>query len=342
MLSVEKDLKRSTSLKRFGSWGDIMSTRGSDKNSSPVSWNRSLIYLKPHADCKQTRDFIQKYLKSRKCRVVSEGAVLGAEVSDVFDKQYTDICKKAISLQPHECSLSSTSMMKFEKKFQIAWSVAVRKKLVQNSHGSCEVLDISPIMLHEAWLDSVSNGKMVKLGRGFYCSLIDTIPDKPAVFCINGFYAAMRAEYLAAGASVHYFVVEWDNEAMSWDEFRKKVVGSTNPSLAHPDSLRSIMSADWEGLGLESPMNMMRNGVHASASAFEAMVERSIWMKITPELDDYWPQLIDAGLTPDILRCWITNVFVMGKTVFDHMEDKGSRECIETVRHLLSRALKRK
>jgi hypothetical protein len=89
-------------------------------------------------------------------------------------------------------------------------------------------------------------------------------------------------------------------------------------------------------------MNMMRNGVHASASAFEAMVERSIWMKITPELDDYWPQLIDAGLTPDILRCWITNVFVMGKTVFDHMEDKGSRECIETVRHLLSRALKRK
>jgi hypothetical protein len=183
---------------------------------------------------------------------------------------------------------------------------------------------------------------MVKLGRGFYCGLIDTIPNKPPVFCINGFFMAMRAEYLAAQASAHYFLVEWDNEAMSWSDFRKKVIGGTNPSFAHPESLRSIMNSEWGDLGLDCPLDMMRNGLHASASAFEALVERSIWLKTSAEGDVLGMELIGLGLTPEVLRNWMANVSVKGKPVFDHMDDKGSRDCVDMGKQLLAGALKRK
>jgi hypothetical protein len=184
---------------------------------------------------------------------------------------------------------------------------------------------------------------MVKLGRGFYCGLIDTIPNKPPVFCINGFFMAMRAEYLADSASVHYFLVEWDNAAMSWSDFRKKVIGGTNPSFAHPESLRSLMTTRWEELGLDGPLDMMRNGIHASASAFEALVERSIWLRISAEGDALGTELMQLGLTPEVMTDWMSNVSVNGKPMFDHMDGKGSRDCLKIAKHLLlDRVVKRK
>jgi hypothetical protein len=309
---------------------------------SEVSWNRSLVYLKPHGNTQEAQKFVLKYLKHRKCKVLGEGNLFGRDLGDSFDLQYSDISKKAVALEPHECALSSSSMMDFEKKFKIAWSVAVRKKLVQSSRGACEILDVSAHALNEAWMESMSSGKVVKLGRGFYCGLIDTIPDKPALFCINGFFMAMRAEYLAANASVHYFLVEWDNGAMSWEDFRKKVIGVTNPSLARPESLRSIMTQKWDELGLSGPLDTMSNGLHASASAFEAMVERSTWTNTSPGSDVFGSELLDLGLPLEVLQDWMSNVSVKGKPVFEHMEDKGSRDCLDTAKSLLPGKFKSK
>jgi nucleoside diphosphate kinase len=299
--------------------------------------NCAFVYLKPHANCSRMKKYLRDFLVGKGFKLTLEGSFDGQKMLSgaVVDKQFSDVARRAMLLKPHELSLPSSSYIRFQKKFGLSWSDAVEDGLLYNAADIIEKMGVSADALCLAWLDSVSNGKMVKLGRGFYCSLIDTIPDKPAVFCINGFYAAMRAEYLAAGASVHYFVVEWDNEAMSWDEFRKKVVGSTNPSLAHPDSLRSIMSADWEGLGLESPMNMMRNGVHASASAFEAMVERSIWLGTAVDTDKYLgAQLLSASIPVGVLEDWSGNPIVHGKFMFDHMENQGTHQCLHIAKNL--------
>jgi nucleoside diphosphate kinase len=283
------------------------------------------------------KSFLREFLTGKECKVTLEGSLDGQKIlaGTVVDQQYGDIARRAMLLRPENVSLSSSSYIRFQKKFGISWSDAAEDNVLYNAADVIENMGVSANILGRAWMESVRSGKMVKLGRGFYCSLIDTIPDKPAVFCINGFFAAMRAEYLAASASVHYFVVEWDNAAMSWDDFRKKVVGATNPSLAHPESLRSVMSAEWEGLGLDAPLDMMRNGVHASASAFEAMVERFIWLGVPLGKDKHLgAKLVSASIPPSLLKEWSMNPLVHGKFIFDYMENQGTLQCLETAKHL--------
>jgi hypothetical protein len=57
--------------------------------------------------------------------------------------------------------------------------------------------------------------------------------------------------------------------AVAWADFRGKVLGPTNPADAPADSLRGMLNADWQSLGLKSAPNTGDNGVHASASPFE-------------------------------------------------------------------------
>jgi hypothetical protein len=311
--------------------------------ASLVSLNRSLLYIKPNANTTEIQALVMEYLTARQYNVVAHGEISSEELSSCVDKQYADVSKKALVLAPHECSLSSLSMMAFEKKFRISWSVAVKKKLVQNAREACDILGASPEELSRAWVESVRHDKVVKLGRGFYCGYIDTILNRPAVFVINGYFMAMRAEYVAPAASVHYFSIEWDNATCNWADFRKKVIGTIDPAKAHPESLRSVISCKWRELGLARPLDTVSNGIHASASAFEALAESSIWLRTSVETDRFGEELTKAGVSPEIMRDWLMNVSVKGKPVFDHMEDKGSRDCVETAKQLLlAGAAKRK
>ena len=303
--------------------------------------NCAVVYLKPHANSPQMFSFLREYLRERQLRVTLEGSLEGQDMlaGGFIDKQYGDIARRAMLLKPEDLTLPSSSFIRFQKKFGMSWSVALEDDLLHNATDATEILQVNAEAMGHAWMECVSNGKMVKLGRGFYCGLIDTIPNKPPLFCINGFFMAMRAEYLADNASVHYFLVEWDNAAMSWSDFRKNVIGGTNPSFANETSLRSLMNARWEDLGLARPLDMMRNGLHASASAFEALVERSIWLGVALEADAYFGvNLFSSTVPANVLKEWAMNPMVYRKYVFDRMENKGSKQCLETAQELLNRS----
>lgn len=82
-------------------------------------------------------------------------------------------------------------------------------------------------------------------------------------------------------AKVLYYCVEWDDSTCSWDTFRSKVLGATDPADAPAESLRSQIAAKWKELGLPGPCDVGDNAVHASASPFEAMIERCNWLTST-------------------------------------------------------------
>ena len=305
-----------------------------------VPLNRSFLYIKPHANTKALQAFIADYLTARHFQIVAQGVIPATELPACVDQQYAGVGKKALVLAPHECSLSSLSMMAFEHKFRISWSVAVKKKLVQNARDACDILGATEEELGRAWVACIQLNKMVKLGRDFYCGYIDTIPNTPAVFVINGYYMAMRAEYVTPSAAVYYYCVEWEHSHSSWKDFRKKVIGDGDPALAHPKSLRALIDTQWRQLDLGGPLNMIQNGIHASASAFEALVEHSVWLQCSAEEERLGEDLIRAGLTQEVLRDWMANVSVKGKPVFDHMDDKGNRDCVETAKQLLGGSVK--
>ena len=209
-----------------------------------VKKNCSLVLLKPHACTGQALSFLREYLMERGLKITVEGIFSGKDLhgAGIVDKQYGDIARRAMLLKPQELTLSSSSFIRFQKKFGMSWSDAVEDNVIFNAVDLCDLLQIDAATLGEAWMQCVSDGKVVKLGRGFYCGLIDTIPNQPAIFCVNGFFLAMRAEYLAVHASVHYFLVEWDDVTVSWSDFRKKVIGATSRCAS---SRKATCSTKW-------------------------------------------------------------------------------------------------
>ena len=178
---------------------------------------------------------------------------------------------------------------KFEEKFGLSWAQALENGNVYNAIDACKVLGLNATQLEAEWKKCGANNKvtnlkifltfsnplqLVKFGGGFYCGLIDTVPDKPAIYSFNAFFMSMRGDFVEPGTSIHYYCVEWSPENLSWADFRGKVLGPTDPSKAPAESIRGTILAKWEELQLPAAPDTGKNGVHASASPFEGLADR--------------------------------------------------------------------
>jgi nucleoside diphosphate kinase len=157
--------------------------------------------------------------------------------------------------------------------------------------------------------------------------------DQP-IFVINGFYMSMREKYTKKDVCVHYYLVEWDSVQLSWEDFRAKVLGATDPATADSGSLRRVIYDRWEELGLAACPDVGENGMHGSASPFEAMAERMNWLGETLEKDKFAKTLSAAGVKKTLITDWTKDpqVEVPGQdgkvSLFDSLEDMNSDECL--------------
>lgn len=103
---------------------------------------------------------------------------------------------------------------------------------------------------------------------------------------------------------------------MSWADFRGEVLGATNPTLAPKGSVRRTILDNYKQLGLKTKPNTGDNGVHASASPFEALAERANWLGKKIEEDDFGKGLLAAGVSKATIEKWAgdAQVFVEGET----------------------------
>jgi len=170
--------------------------------------------------------------------------------------------------------------------------------------------------------------KLVKFGGGFYCGLVDSVPNKTPVYVFNGFFMSMRSKFVVPGTSIHFYVVEWNSKDLSWADFRGKVLGTTDPKTSPEGSLRKYILDHWQKLGLDSEPNTGDNGVHASASPFEALAERLNWLKRTLESDSFGSRLIAAGISAETIKKWSVDPQVKGGSLFDALEDLDADACL--------------
>ena len=175
--------------------------------------------------------------------------------------------------------------------------------------------------------------KRIKFGGGFYCGVIEHGGKK--LYTFNAFFMTMRGKCTAPLESIHYYVVDFHPSTLSWADFRGNVLGPTNPAEAPKDSLRGILHSDWEELGLASAPNTGDNGVHASASPFEGLAERTNWLSgdYTFESDPFGKVLLDKGIPVEVLKEWSVDPQVTieaGKkgSMFDSVEDMDFDDCV--------------
>ena len=257
--------------------------------------------------------------------MLAEGELTGQEIDEkmYIDKHYYSIASKATILQPHELNVPAD---KFAAKFGVGWQDALDQGLVYNALGATKKLGISSAELDAKWGAAKQAGQLIKFGGGFYCGLVD------GIYVFNGFFMEMRGKY-TGDAKIAYYVVEWDENDLSWENFRGKALGPTDPADAPADSLRGMISAVWQGLGLPGPCDVGDNGVHASASPFEAMAERCNWLEGSISSDPFGAAAIRAGVPEATLEAWSVDpqVSFNGEkaSLFDLVEDLDSTACLQ-------------
>lgn len=289
--------------------------------------NTAFVFIKPHANTSSVQAVVTSTFASKNITVLSEGELTAEEIDSgmLIDQHYYAIASKATLVKPVQLPVNSE---KFEKQFGLTWEAALAQGNVYNALDACNYLGIDADALDAAWAKAKKADKLVKLGGGFYAGLIDTIDGKEPIFTFNGFFMSMRAKFVVPGSSIHYYVVQFNPEELSWADFRGKVLGPTDPAAAPADSLRGIILADWVNLGLKTVPDTGDNGVHASASPFEGLCERLNWLKAPLEADDFGAQLLAAGIPVDTIKEWSVDPQVKGRSLFDSLEDLDASACI--------------
>jgi hypothetical protein len=186
--------------------------------------------------------------------------------------------------------------------------------------------------MNEMWGTAKKEKKLVKFGGGFYCASLPCGDDQ--IYAFNGFFMSMRSKFVAEGVSIYYYLVDWESSACAWEDFRGKVLGPTDPEAAPADSLRGAILAQWEELGLKSKPDTGDNGVHASASPFEALAERVNWLGDRADRDPFGKLMLKAGVSRSLIKDWSNDpqvtfgVLPMTKSIFDTLEDMDSDLCL--------------
>merc|ERR1712130_357429 len=92
------------------------------------------------------------------------------------------------------------------------------------------------------------------------------------------------------------------------------------------------MGEGYQALGLSSEPNVGDNGIHASASPFEALCERMNWLEGNVGADTFGKALLSAGVSEETIMSWTKDpqVTVGGNKVslFDSLEDINADECL--------------
>lgn len=290
--------------------------------------NSAFVFIKPHANTRAAQAYVKRGLEAKGLKIQKEGEITGETIDKdmLIDQHYYAIASKATLVKANKMPVDPK---KFEAHFGVSWDSVVSAGKAYNALDACSFLGIDASALDAAWAKAKKANKLVKLGGGFYCGLIDTIPGKAPIYVFNGFFMSMRSKFVQPGTSIHYYVVDWSSDDLKWADFRGKVLGPTDPAEAPAGSLRAGIYSDWSKLGLKALPDTGDNGVHASASPFEGLAEKMNWLKVSPEADDFGKKLLKAGISKETIGKWSVDPQVKGKSIFDQLEDMDSTECIQ-------------
>eukprot|EP00980_Cylindrotheca_fusiformis_P010872 scaffold2470_cov114-Cylindrotheca_fusiformis.AAC.1 len=291
--------------------------------------NSAFVFIKPHA-CRGKAGTVEKVvedkLRASGIRITGKGEIPAEDIDKnmYIDNHYGAIASKAVKLKPSELNVPDKGKAAFEKMFGESWDSAIAANKVYNAKDAAEKLGVDAAGMNEKWSKLSRGVDLIKFGGGFYCGKVGDI------YVMNGFYMSMRSAYCTKGEKIQWYTVSWPTDSLSWESFRGDVLGSTDPAAAPKGSIRRTILDNYKQLGLGTKPNTGDNGVHASASPFEALAERCNWLGATVEDDEFGKGLLAAGVSKETIAKWSEDAQVSvegettaGKTMslFDTLED---------------------
>lgn len=288
----------------------------------------AFVFIKPHAVYPKAIELVKAKFAASGIAVTSEGTLDWKTIDSkmLIDTHYGAIANRAVKQKPSELVVPEKAKVAFQKAFGLSWDSALSQGLVYNAVDGCTKLGVDGAGLDKKWSKLKRGADMIKFGGGFYAGKVD------GIYVMNGFYMAMRGAYTTAPAQIHYFTVEWPTATLSWEDFRGSVLGATDPAAAADGSARKMIHQQWRALGLQAEPDTGDNGVHASASPFEALAERVNWLGASLEDDFYGKGMLAAGVTAQMITAWSAdpNVLYQGTngSIFDKLEDLNSDVCL--------------
>jgi nucleoside diphosphate kinase len=292
--------------------------------------NQALAFIKPHAAASRAvENFVRGHLTAAGISIVAEGSKSAAEIESakLIDQHYGSLARLAMDVEPGNMALSAAALADFEKAYGMPWSQAVGSAM--KNGDALTSLGVDGLELERMW----RGGKQLKLAPGTYISCLEGTKGRQ-LYTVNGFYPAMRQQFVSDGAVVKYFVCEWDETTLSWQQFRQEVIGATDPEAAGPGSCRAELLQRWQDLGLPEAPTMALNGVHASAGPLEGLKERIVWSGAELGSDPFGAALLARGISESTLDDWLDNnptVTLGGQTdkVFDLTEEMSCDAVLE-------------
>jgi hypothetical protein len=260
--------------------------------------NQALAFIKPHAAANTAAlACIAATFARHGIRSVYDLTLTGDQVkaSGAIDRHYAVNARVGTIANPADLFLGPEGRAKFLDLFKLSWDDALGQGRILSGLSAQNKLGVTGEGLNALW----AKQKAQKLAGGLYVILL---PELNA-FVLNGFYPSIRDLFNAPDAILKLMIVEFDAATLPWKTFRGEVIGATNPAAADPRSIRGALHASAKEAGLT--VTYRENVIHASASPFEALLEKTLWAPAFPlALDPLWQRLQPAGIPLEKLLRW--------------------------------------
>ncbi|MFP4618088.1 MAG: hypothetical protein ACLFMZ_04535 [Spirochaetaceae bacterium] len=292
--------------------------------------NKALIFIKPHAVTDASVSFIEEFLASAGLTLSEKQIKTAQEIHDqgIVDRHYFAIAHTAVFRPPAEYIMTEAAKQNFFDAFDVEWDDALDAGRILNAVEAQENLGgVKGVELNEKWKASAQ----AKLAPGLYAAYFE----EEDFFCINGFYPGQREVFTENGAKVVLWEAEFSPSTLSWESFRAKLIGATDPAKATEGSLRNLLLHRWEQLGFSAKPEMSKNGVHASAGPLEGLRERMVWLDTDAAEDEFATALIEEGVGAERLVALLENPTVKldgrEEPIFDLTEDLDADRAVEVI-----------
>lgn len=315
--------------------------------------NKAVVFLKPTANTAPTQAFLCDYLTSKGFHISDQRIITGSALLTCYQTYTAHIAHIAMTSHPADMEIPLSQQELFESKFGISWKEAASQGLIQNAQSTLNLLQISPQELHELWNTASESNLVIQLSSDCWIGLLERqslFSDSPhyidtslintttPIFCLNGYFPDQQNQYYIAANTTGIWCcnVAWNDSLLSWRRVLDEVIGHPNPVIAQDGSIRKIFYAEWHDLEHPKRPTKDENGIHFSVSAFEACIEREIWMGSSLASDPLGCRFSTVGLTNVMARDWMGNSIVNNVPVYEHMEGLGCLECLEKIKELLA------